>query len=148
MRTPRRLDSSSFGFNRGQGATAVGILTAGEFDNATFNGGVLASGAITTSGLINVAGYNSFFVLGVIDVGSTSLVVRVICPDYNDSITPLAPLFTDLVTTIAPTTGRGSFGAASGVRPSDSWGYIQIQLQGSAPLGASGIFITLLCSTR
>lgn len=141
------MDSPSLGLARGQAGCAVGLLLANEFGNATFNGGTLAGLATATSGLINVAGYNSFEVIGTMSAGS-GFSVRICTPDYNDAIGPFSPLFLDSMGSITPTSGRVVAGATASARPSDSWAWIYLELQGTNPLGAADVFITLICSSR
>lgn len=147
MIVPRRMDQAALGLARGQAGTAVGLLLATDFGNATFNGGVLAAAGTAMSGLINVAGYNSFEVIITMS-GGTSVVVKIGTPDYNDLVTPYSPLFLDVMGTITPTSGRALAGATTGIRPTDSWAWIYIQLTGSNPLGATDVFATLICSSR
>jgi hypothetical protein len=144
---PRRLTQAGLGLNRGQVGTAVGLLLAGEFGNAKFNGGVLNSLETAESGLIDVSGYNSFEVMGVCSAGA-GFSVNVATPDYNDTTTPHADLFSDVVGAIATPTGRQVFGALTAVRPNDSWGWIRLIIKGTAPTGATDVFVTLICSTR
>jgi len=145
---PRRLDQASFKANAGQAGTPVGIVLPEDWGNAKLNGGNLASLEVATAGFVNVAGYNSFMFLGTMDVGSTGFTIKVGTPDYADNITPFGILFNDTVSAFVPPSGRVTFSAPSGARPNDVWGWIQVSITGTAPLGATNCKLTMLCAYR
>jgi hypothetical protein len=144
---PRRLEQPGLGLNaRGTYATPVGIVRPQDWGDARFNGGIIGNAQIVDSGLVLVAGYNSFMLVATLSSGSFN--VDLLTPDYSDESTPYSILWQDVVGNAAAPGTRLLMGAPTAVRPNDTWGMFKIRLQGTAALGATDCFLTMLCSTR